>query len=166
MTLVRIDTPLLYLLTEEVKLQFAQSDQPKRVKEIVRGIFPIYHILWQPRANYRARAWAVNIKYKGPEKRNWHLSKRIHPYTRIGTEDYFMLVDFNISGAKWATRKIIKNLVSHELAHHIETVINKDIDDDGIYTADYQNDKKLWHNKLWQELHKAMGGNGKETAGF
>ena len=77
-----------------------------------------------------------------------------------------MLVDFNMSGAKWATRKKIKNLVSHELAHQIETVINKDIDDDGLYTREYQDDNKLWHNELWQELHKAMGGNGKETAGF
>ena len=69
-----------------------------------------------------------------------------------------------MSGAKWTTRRIIKNLVSHELAHQIETVITCGIQDDGVYTDEY--DPTTGHGKLWQELHKAMGGNGQVTAGF
>jgi hypothetical protein len=164
MSFVSVNTSILHLLTEEVKLKFAKSNQPRRFKNIARDIFPIYHMLWQPRASYRARTWAVNIKYSGPEKRDWGLSKRIQPYTRIGFDDYFMCVDFNLSGAKRTTRRALKNLVSHEFAHMIETVFNKEINEDGNYTVAY--DSETGHGPLWQELHRAMGGNASTSAGF
>jgi len=158
---VRLTTSILYLLVDEAKEKYYNSKQSKAGKELLRNIFPIFHIVWKPRASFRARAWAININYKKTSERTeFKLSKLIHPYTRIGWGDYFMLIEMEATGVKFISRRILANIVSHELAHLLQIAEKRELDSTGKSSI---SNKETDHEPLWQEMHKAMGGNGKTT---
>lgn len=158
---VRLTTAILHELTEEVKAKFYRSQQVVTYKQKLRKIFPIFRIVWKPRASFRARAWCVNINFKKVSERvDFKLSKLIHPYTQIGANEYFMLIEVEASGVKFVNRQKLANLVSHELAHLLQISIKQEIDAEGKYSM---TNEETDHEPLWQNLHKAMGGDAETS---
>src|SRR5271165_5026723 len=111
---VDVTTGMLHLLVDEAKETFYQSKQSKERKDILRTIFPIFHLLYRPQGAFRGRAYSMNIKARKEFKCDLSLTKRSHPYTKIGWNNYFMVIEINTYKAKFVDREKLANLVSHE----------------------------------------------------
>jgi hypothetical protein len=152
--IVTID--LLDKLAEECKERFYKSDATQKSKQILKKVNPIFQIIRYPKWRIYGNAMAIG-KYAKKDrcKRNLKLKCSNHPHLRLDGNDFFMVIQINVALGNF-TRRGLRYLVAHELAHLLQIVEDEEVENQYSYSTD--ND----HSKRWATYCRQMGGNGEE----
>lgn len=155
---VRVTVELLEDILHDVKEKFYKSEAPEYHKNILRKITPVFHVIKRRRSNTVAQAWAVS-KYvrKDPSKKALRLRQSTHPMMVIDGDPYFMLIQFNRGASCLWSRRGVRHVIAHELAHLLQIAVDKDVDGKCSMS-----DEATDHNERWQKWAKWMGGTGEE----
>jgi hypothetical protein len=150
---IEVTYDLLYMLLDEVKEHFQHSKAPVYLKRIVKKkCFPIFSICNYKKCNWYGIAVAVSKYAHDATKKKLKLRVKSHPHVWMKQNCYFLIIEIN-KGLLQYTRKGLKNLVAHEVAHIVQIVVDKHVDDQ--YSI---NDADIDHGKNWKRYCKYLGG--------
>lgn len=154
---VKVTPELLNDIINDVKQKFLFSDAPAYQKKLLKKIHPNFHIVRKPKWNIYGQAWLVShIAKKDIAKRHLKLNVNKHPSITIDGDIYFCILQINRGCFSFITRRGLRYLVAHELAHLLQIVIDEEVD--GLYSYSTSED----HNKKWFNIVRRMGGTGSE----
>lgn len=154
---VRVTDELLKDVLNDVKEKFDDSDAPKYLKRHLRKIEPIFQIVNRPNWYLYGQAWAVSRwAKKDIAKRQLKLRRSTHPMVILDDEYYFLVIQINKGSFRGITRRGLRYLVAHELAHILQIVVDEEVD--GCYSYSTNDD----HDHRWYRLTRWMGGTGSE----
>lgn len=155
---VRVTVELLDEVLKDVKERFYASDAPAYHKNLLKKITPVFHVVNRRKWDTVAQAWAVG-KYvrKDDAKKALKLRQSTHPMLYIDGDQYFMLIQFNKGASYLWTRRGLRHVIAHELAHLLQIVVDKDVDGKTSLSNEATD-----HDEHWKRWAKQMGGTGKE----
>jgi hypothetical protein len=154
---VKVTDELLRDILWDVKQKFSESLAPAYLKRKLEKLDIIFHIVNRPSWYLYGQAWAVSKwAKKDIAKRQLKLKQRTHPTIAMDGDYYFLVIQINKGSFKGITRRGLRYLVAHELAHILQIVVDEEVD--GCYSYSTSED----HNDKWLRFTRWMGGTGSE----
>jgi predicted nucleotide-binding protein (sugar kinase/HSP70/actin superfamily) len=107
------------------------------------------------------QAWAVGKwTKKDIAKRQLHIREKTHPSVALDGDIYFLVIQINKGAIRMITRRGLRYLLAHELAHILQICIDEEVDCGYSYSTEADHDEK------WTRYAKWMGGTGSELIPF
>jgi predicted nucleotide-binding protein (sugar kinase/HSP70/actin superfamily) len=154
---VKVTVELLDDILNDVVEKFYSSDAPLYLKKKLTHVQPIFCVTRRRKCNLIGSAWAVGCSYKKDAVKNQlKLNKNTHPTIILDGDYYFLIIKINKGAFRGITRRGLRYLVAHELAHILQIVVDEEVDDNYSYST--AND----HDAKWLKYTKWMGGTGSE----
>lgn len=154
---VGVTPELLNDILWDVKQKFFDSGAPDYLKRYLKRIHPVFHIINKPKWKIYGQAWLVSRwAKKDIAKKQLKLNINKHPTITIDGDIYFCILQINKGCYGFITRRGLRYLVAHELAHLLQIVVDEEVD--GLYSYSTSED----HNKKWLHMTRWMGGTGSE----
>lgn len=158
---VKVTKELLESILEDVRIKFNSSDAPMTLKKKLATIYPIFEIINAPKWYIYGQAYCVGrYAKKCAVKRRYKLNITTHPTTIINDDYFFCIIQINKGAMHLVSRRGLRYLVAHELAHLLQTVVDEEVD--GQFSYSTWND----HGLKWVQYTKWMGGTGSEIIPF
>lgn len=155
---VRITEELLQDILGDVKLKFYDSDAPDYLKRKLRAIQPVFQIVNRKLWQLYGQAWLVGKwAKKDIAKRQLKLRQSTHPTIVVDGDIYFAVIQINKAAARMITRRGLRYLVAHELAHILQIVVDQEVDGTFSYSTETRD-----HDEKWVKYTHWMGGTGSE----
>jgi hypothetical protein len=150
---VEVTYDLLYMLLEEVKEHFYHSKAPVYLKRIMKHkCFPVFYICNYKKCNWYGQACAVSKHAHDATKKKLKLRVKSHPHIWMKHNHYFLIIEINKGLLKY-TRRGLKNLIAHEVAHIFQIIVDRHVDD--FYSI---NDDDIDHGDKWKRYCRYFGG--------
>ena len=141
---------ILNLMIAEAKDTFRQSSQSQKLKDILDNIDPLF--TFNTRLRHRTYAQAGTVEYFCKLRKELGLTRSDKRYLIDGWRQH-LVIEINPTMNNLTEEQVL-NIVSHELAHCLDFILR------GFEMN--RKKRKGYHDEFWANLHRNMGGDGKE----
>jgi hypothetical protein len=157
---IKVTVDILNDILADIYEKFKNSKAPVYLKKHLMRIKPIFQIVNKPKWFIYGQAWALSSRSRRKDiaKRQLKLRISTHPTIIIDNKYYFLIIQINIGAQQpGITHRGLRYLVSHELAHLLQIVVDKEVNGTTSYSTSED------HNNKWRKMTRWMGGTGSIT---
>ena len=146
---IKVTEKVVQRMIDRAKRNFMKSKQPREHKNIL-GNVEIF-VIFNKKLGRRTYGLAYALNYQSDYRISIGLTRKHKRYLIDGRRQH-LVIELNPGLNQKCVAAEVFDTVSHELAHCLDFILRGYIMD--------RNRRKGFHDEIWKDIHKAMGGSG------